>query len=297
MEYFKSERIADGCYMISNSFTPSTPALCYLVEGDDCALLIDTIMGFGDLKAYCASLTDKPVRVINTHAHFDHFGGNFHFDSCMLHHKDIAFFMGQLGYTGKQIADIARQQALPEYTDQISDDDFADVSPIKVYPVYGGDVFDLGGVTLEVIEAGGHTAGSIVLLDRKHRILFAGDACNGNTLLEFDNSLSIAEYMETLLRLKKYQSEFDMMYCGHEVFDSSIIDEAIETVARVLAGTDAKCERPGMTGGTVLYAAEKIKDGYERVDGKRFNMSYVPDKLTVPTREKAPITFDIMKQM
>ena len=31
-------------------------------------------------------------------------------------------------------------------------------------------------------------------------------------------------------------------------------------------------------GGTVYYAAEKVKDGYERADGKHFNMSYVPDK-------------------
>jgi hypothetical protein len=29
----------------------------------------------------------------------------------------------------------------------------------------------------------------------------------------------------------------------------------------------------------VLYAAEKVKDGYERVDGKRFNMSYIPSKV------------------
>ena len=297
MEYFRNEKIADGCYMISYAFTAAPPALCYLVTGDDCALLIDTMLGFGNLKKYCASITDKPVYVINTHAHFDHFGGNFHFDSCIMPHKDIAFFMGQLGYTKEQVAEIARQQSLPEYKDMICTDDFADVSPIKVYPVYGGDVFDLGGTVLEVIDAGGHTAGSVVLLDRTHRILFSGDACNGNTLLEFDNSLSIPEYMETLLRLKKYQSGFDMVYGGHEVFDSSIIDEAIETVAKVLAGTDAKCERKGMMGGTVFYAAEKVKDGYERVDGKHFNMSYTADKVKSPDGKKPPITLDILKTM
>ncbi|MBR4224409.1 MAG: hypothetical protein IKR73_06330 [Oscillospiraceae bacterium] len=69
--YFKNEKIADRSYMISNAFTPSTPALCYLITGDDYALLIDTIMGWGDLKAYCESITDKPIRVINIHAHFD----------------------------------------------------------------------------------------------------------------------------------------------------------------------------------------------------------------------------------
>ena len=295
--YFKNEKIADRSYMISNAFTPSTPALCYLITGDDYALLIDTIMGWGDLKAYCESITDKPIRVINTHAHFDHFGGNFHFDQCLMHHKDIPYFMGQIGYTKEQVFDMAKKTALDEYKDRIDIADFADVGPMKVYPVYDGDVFDLGGITIEVIGAGGHTPGSIVLLDSSNRILYAGDACNSNTLLEFDNSLPVISYMESLLRLKKRQSEFDTMYCGHEVFGSAVLDEAIETVARVIAGTDAKCERTGLMGGKVLYAAEKIKDGYERVDGKRFNMSYVPEKLAMPDDKRPPITCDIIEQM
>ena len=70
-----------------------------------------------------------------------------------------------------------------------------------------------------------------------------------------------------------------MVYGGHEIFDPTIVDEGIETVARVLAGTDDKCERTGMMGNPVLYAAEKVRDGYERADGKRFNMSYLPEKV------------------
>ena len=73
--------------------------------------------------------------------------------------------------------------------------------------------------------------------------------------------------------------EFDRIYGGHEVCNASLVDEAIETVAKVIAGTDARCERTGIMGGPVLYAAEKVKDGYERVDGKHFNMSYIPSKV------------------
>ncbi len=39
-----------------------------------------------------------------------------------------------------------------------------------------------------------------------------------------------------------------------------------------------RCERTGILGGPVFYAAEKIKDGYERADGKHFNMSCIPSK-------------------
>jgi glyoxylase-like metal-dependent hydrolase (beta-lactamase superfamily II) len=150
---------------------------------------------------------------------------------------------------------------------------------MKIFPLYDGDIFDLGDRTVEVVEVGGHTAGSIVLIDHKTRIAYTGDACNGNTLLEFSNSLPIISYMRNLLHLKEHQPEFDRMYGGHEVCNASLVDEAIETVAKVIAGTDARCERTGIMGGPVLYAAEKVKDGYERVDGKHFNMSYIPSKV------------------
>ena len=157
---------------------------------------------------------------------------------------------------------------------------------MKVYPVSDGDVFDLGDRQLEVVEVGGHTPGSIVLIDRRTPIAYTGDACNGNTLLEFDNSLPVIAYLRALLHLKDHQAEFDMVYGGHEIFDASIVDEGIETVAKVVAGTDDRCERTGIMGGTVYYAAEKVKDGYARKDGKHFNMSYVPEKILGREEEK-----------
>ena len=278
--YFKAEEIADRSWMIKNAFVEQSCAICYLIEGRDYALLIDSIIGLGNLKAFCETLTDKPIRLVNTHAHSDHVGGNFHFDECWMHHRDIGFFQTCIGVKKEQLIEMAKQTALPEYRDLIEPDgSFADWNPIKVYPLYDGDVFDLGDRTVEVVEVGGHTAGSIVLIDHKTRIAYTGDACNGNTLLEFDNSLPVISYMRNLLHLKEHQQEFDRMYGGHEIFDASLVDEAIETVAKVVAGTDARCERTGMTGGPVLYAAEKVKDGYERADGKHFNMSYIPSKV------------------
>ena len=137
---------------------------------------------------------------------------------------------------------------------------------------------------------GGHTAGSIILIDPLTRIAYSGDACNGNTLLEFPDSLPIACYMKNLLRLKERQGEFDKMYGGHEIFDASIVDEAIETVGRVIAGTDDRVEAKGILGYPVFYSAAKVKDGYERADGKHFNMTYLPGKILGPDREAQAVT-------
>lgn len=279
--YYTAELIAEKSWMIRNSFAERSEALCYLVEGRDYALLIDSILGIGNLKAFCETLTDKPVILANTHAHSDHFGGNFFFDSCYMPHRDIPFFQDSIGHvTKQQLAEMAKERAQGEYRDLIrADDNFRDWVPMKVYPLYDGDVFALGDRNIEVVEVGGHTPGSVVLIDPMTRIAYSGDACNGNTLLEFPNSLPIISYMRSLLHLKESQGKFDKMYGGHEIFDSSIVDEAIETVGRVLAGTDDRVETTGMMGYTVCYAAKKIAGGYEREDGRHFNMTYLPDRI------------------
>lgn len=292
--YFAHKKIAENSFLIRYAFTPPNPPLyCYLIEGRDYALLIDTMMGWGNLKAYCETLTEKPILLANTHAHPDHTGGNFHFDACYLHHRDIPYFQASLGY-GKEVPfEQARQSALPEYRDAITlNDAFADAKPIRVYPLYEGDVFDLGDREIKVVDVCGHTPGSVIFIDPKTRIAYTGDACNGNTLLEFANSLPIASYMRSLFNLKSHQQEFDMMYGGHEIFAPSLVDEAIETVAKVLAGTDDKCVRMGIAGQPSVYAAEKVKDGYERADGKHFNMSYRPDHIWAKEPPHQTITLE-----
>lgn len=289
--YYSAELIAEKSWMIRNSFSDDTEALCYLVEGRDYALLIDSILGMGNLKAFCETLTDKPVILANTHAHSDHFGGNFFFDSCYMPHRDIGFFQDSInGVKKQQLIEMAKERARDEYRDLIQpDENFTDWFPMKVYPLYDGDVFDLGDRKIEVIEVGGHTAGSVVLIDPLTRIAYSGDACNGNTLLEFPNSLPIISYMRALLHLKENQNKFDKMYGGHEIFDSSIIDEAIETVGKVLAGTDDHVEATGMMGYKVCYAAKKVTGGYEREDGKHFNMTYLPDRIQEAEKSMAHI--------
>lgn len=206
--YYSAELIAEKSWMIRNSFSDDTEALCYLVEGRDYALLIDSILGMGNLKAFCETQTDKPVILANTHAHSDHFGGNFFFDSRYMPHRNIGFFQNSInGVKKQQLIEMAKERARDEYRDLIQpDENFTDWFPMKVYPLYDGDVFDLGDRKIEVIEVGRHTAGSVVLIDPLTRITYSGDACNGNTLLEFPNSLPIISYMRALLHLKENQN-------------------------------------------------------------------------------------------
>ena len=117
--YYKAEEIAEKSWMITNAFVESSYAICYLVEGGDCALLIDSILGMGNLKAFCETLTDKPILVANTHSHSDHVGGNFHFDHCFMPDRDIRSFQDSIGIKKEQVVEMAKEMALPEYKDLI----------------------------------------------------------------------------------------------------------------------------------------------------------------------------------
>ena len=90
-----------------------------------------------------------------------------------------------------------------------------------------GQVFDLGGVELEAIHFPGHTAGEIVLLDRKDRILFSGDGILQHLWLQLEESLPVKTQIESMERLLPLRDQFDTILhghcqapCGIELFDS-----------------------------------------------------------------------------
>ncbi len=276
--YFKAELIGERAWMIMYAFTDKEHVRCYLIEGKDYALVIDTMNGFGNLRTFCETLTDKPLILANTHFHLDHVGGNFDFDACYMHHRDIKYFYDFRLAAPEKAAERAKAEAFDEYKDLIEAADMSTERDMKVYPIYDGDVFDLGDREILTVDVGGHSPGSVVFIDPVLRICFAGDACNGNTLLAFGNALPIEEYLHNLLHLRSFVGMFDIMYCGHQILPVCTIDEAIETCAKVLADTDAKDVRPGLFGNPVIYAEKVSEKGFGRADGKNFNMCYNPEK-------------------
>ncbi|MBC7123857.1 MAG: MBL fold metallo-hydrolase [Pseudothermotoga sp.] len=185
----------------------------YLIEGDEKVLLIDTGMGKGDLKAFIGTLTQKPLEVVITHAHWDHIMQADQFETVYLNHKDF--------------------QLIEMFNLEVNYKDFLDVKEPHV--------FDLGGRSLEVIEVPGHTPGSIVLLDRKNGLLFSGDAVGaGHTWMHLPGCLPLSVYLESLKRLQRLNG-FKKIYHGHlresNVFGPQYLDDLIKAVELVLEGT------------------------------------------------------------
>ncbi|MDR1219320.1 MAG: MBL fold metallo-hydrolase [Treponema sp.] len=250
--------------------------LCYLVEGNTKALLIDSLLGVGNLRAFCRELTDAPITLVNTHGHVDHIGGNFDFDECYIHPNDIALMYEKeelrAGYVQNGIKNSGKHLVLLE-------SDFTIAKPMKTLPVYEGFVFDLGERLIEVIAVPGHTAGTIVLLDRSNGIVFSGDACNANTLLFLPHSTSIEAYRESLVHFKQFQPCFAEMWGGDglRAVPKVVIDEAVALCDEILAGTDDAVESEHL--GRPCFYGKKKDANFKRLDGKIANIAYSRDKI------------------
>ena len=156
----------------------------FVLVGKDKAMVIDTGTGIGDLPAVIRKITDKPIVLVITHAHGDHTGGLGWFDEYYMNAADEGKYdMGGADFRRNYAHSIAQRSGKTYPYDPETDIQPwpADAHPVR-RDLEDGQSFDLGDRVVTAMRAPGHTPGSMVLLDPKTRILFAGDACNCNTL-------------------------------------------------------------------------------------------------------------------
>ena len=192
---------------------------CYLLSGAESALLIDTGMTLENARAIAEGLTDKPMQLLNTHADRDHIAGNGAFPRVYMHPAEEEHYRAS-GGAG------------------------------EIVPVRGGDVLDLGGRALEVIELPGHTPGSIALLDRSRRVLISGDPIQDGHIFMFGPGRDLRQYLLSLRALQKRIGEFDEIWPSHgsPSVPPEIIGRLCVGAERILAGqaTWAPFEMHGM---------------------------------------------------
>jgi hydroxyacylglutathione hydrolase len=252
----------------------------YVVVGEKRALAIDTGTGFYDQKAMIERLTKLPYDVVLTHGHPDHAGGIGQFDVVYMHPADVEaakrltyegavqygemMWKTNIGYRnvwGYTPADARKFTKQPEFK-----------------PLAEGQIFDLGGRKLTVYAVPGHTLGSVVFLDDKTRILFSGDAANGNVGA---TATAVSTLLRGLLKLQKLRGKYwDRQYTGHISYAGTIdavsqrlqvLDDLIEAFRSLLRG-NAKIEE----GRGVFGRSQKVAvHGSARVG---FN----PDRLWEP---------------
>lgn len=217
---FACSQIAPGVTMIVDVLGNH----CYLVEGMDRALLVDSCDGFGNLRACVEELTDLPVTVVITHGHEDHMMGSYWFGEAHLSPLDG----GAQRWEGSEERIQRIYEQVCEEGLVTADTPYAlrdGVRPVEL-PVTDGDVFDLGGRTVRAVALPGHTAGSMGYLLEDVGVLFAGDAVTPVMCLFFEDSLSIQEWRDkTLARMAELP--FTSFYTGHH--DEAFAKDCLES--------------------------------------------------------------------
>ena len=178
------------------------PTHSYLLAGTKFSLLIDTGTGIDNIKNITDNLTELPVKVITTHAHWDHTGGHRFYDEIYIHREDLLWITEglplSLNMIRKALMLKPHRKPLPK--------DFK----IESYFPYRGeaagvlkdnDIIEPGGRKIRVIHTPGHSPGHISLYEEDKGYLFTGDVLYKGTLYAFYPSTCPEDFSESLQKL------------------------------------------------------------------------------------------------
>lgn len=244
--WFTSKEVGPKIWQISDHGSDNI----YLIEGKKSAMLVDNGLGTADLSSYIKTLTSKPLIVVITHGHPDHAGADYQFPEVYIHPADADAAKSMNNPQARAGSAKMMQGANKPAENQIYKGQEYDT---KLLPVKEGQVFNLGGRKMEIIETPGHTPGGICILDVRNKILFTGDNNNVLVWLFLQNCKPLHEYLATLEKQKSRISEFTTLMPGHgEPIPSDFINDQISCVKGILDGTLERKEYKSFAGNALI---------------------------------------------
>lgn len=239
-DWFEVYRIEDGIFAI---YEPGQfeEVISYLILGEDRALLFDTGLGIGDIAAVVGRLTSLPVTVLNSHTHYDHVGGNHQFDSVISRDHPYARQRAQ-GLGNAQVGEFARGDWIWKTPPPGFDAERYSTRAWQVTSTIDEGAFiDLGGVSLEVVDAPGHSPDSLVLIDHQRRLMFTGDTFYLAPLYTHIPGGDFDAYAESAAKLADMSGGIDHLLMSHNTpkADSAFLLKMHDAFQSIRNGTPA----------------------------------------------------------
>lgn len=196
--WFKIDRIDRESYIISE-YRHWEETHCYLLNGSERSLLIDTGLGISNIHDEAKKLTDKPITAVATHIHWDHIGGHQFFPDFYAHENELNWLSGEFPLTIEQIKEMVVDRCdLPEGYD-VNKYEFFQGKPTRV--LTDNDMINIGDRFVQVIHTPGHSPGHMCFWEEDRGYLFTGDLVYKDTLFAYFPSTDPEAYLNSLERV------------------------------------------------------------------------------------------------
>ena len=253
--WFEVYKIAPGVFALYEPHQ-AEETISYLIVGTKQALLFDTGMGIGNLKAVVARLTSRPIVVLNSHTHDDHVGDNWQF--VFVFGMDTAFTRANAKGSSKDAqAEIAKDQLCGAVPKGFNPATYS-TKPWKIsLAVRDGFKVNLGGRTVEIIATPGHTPDAISLIDHENGLLFTGDTYYPGEIWLYRPETNLAAYLASTKKLAALAPEIKIVLGAHNVpvAEPSVLPQLDVAIHSVL---DGKVQPQSVNGDQAIYQVGEI---------------------------------------
>lgn len=172
---------------------------CYLLNGAERSLLIDTGLGICSIYDEVVKLTDKPVAAVATHIHWDHIGGHQYFPDFYAHGEELNWLSGAFPLSRETIREMVLDRCDPPEDFDVSAYTMFQGTPSRL--LTDGDKIDIGGRCIEVLHTPGHSPGHMCFWEQETGYLFTGDLVYKDTLFAYYPSTDPAAYLASLEKI------------------------------------------------------------------------------------------------
>ncbi|SDU65227.1 MBL fold metallo-hydrolase [Desulfobacula phenolica] len=197
-DWFTIDQIDRETYIISE-YRHWEETHCYLLNGSERSLLIDTGLGICNIHEQVIELTDKPITAIATHIHWDHIGGHKSFPDFYAHENELNWLSGEFPLTMDVIKGMVVDRCdLPDGYD-VNQYEFFQGKPTKV--LKDNEVINLGNRSIQILHTPGHSPGHMCFWEKERGYIFTGDLVYKDTLFAYFPSTDPEAYLNSLDRV------------------------------------------------------------------------------------------------
>lgn len=199
--WFTIEKIDDATFAISE-YGHWERVHSYLLLGTKFALLIDTGLGIGNIKAEVDKLTSLPVKVITTHAHWDHIGGHKFFKDIYIHENDAEWIKNGLPIPIDAVkSSIIKEPFTKNPPEEFDINNYAVYTSKSIGLLKDEYIIDIGSRKIRILHTPGHSPGHICLFEEEKGYLYTGDLIYLGTLYAFYPSTNPVHFKQSVEKI------------------------------------------------------------------------------------------------